>query len=110
MGTSVGQILCTQFWKEQYRPRDIVPWAITLASHFATMPLTLALRYMFAHENRRRDVLRDEAEHTGVGREKFESWAYVEVEGPDGGLVRRKVDKAFLDLTDKENLAFRYVL
>ena len=78
------------------------------------MPLTLALRYMFARENRRRDALRAEAERTGVDREKFESWAYVEVEGADadadGGVVRRKVDKAFLDLTDKENLAFRYIL
>lgn len=74
------------------------------------MPCTLALRYLFARENQRRDALRAEAERTGDGQEKFQSWAYVEIQGKDGAVSKRKVDKAFLDMTDKENLAFRYVL
>ena len=35
---------------------------------------------------------------------------HVETRGKDGELIRSRVDKMFLDLTDRENLAFRYVL
>lgn len=58
--------------------------------------------------------MREESERTGEGKERFESWMEVEVEKRDekGSVktVREKVDKNFLDLTDGENLAFRYVL
>lgn len=30
VGYCIGQMLCTQFWKTQYRPRNIVPWSIQL--------------------------------------------------------------------------------
>lgn len=32
VGYALGQILCTQFWKQQYRPLDSVPWGIALVS------------------------------------------------------------------------------
>ena len=69
----------------------------------------IATRQILDAENKRRDRLKAEAERTGVGKEKFEDWAIVEVE-KDGKIVKEKVDKSFLDLTDGENLAFRYVL
>ena len=36
--------------------------------------------------------------------------AYVAEVGPDGKTVERRVDRAFLDLTDVQNREFRYVL
>jgi hypothetical protein len=29
-----GQILCTQFWKQRYKPRNYVPWSINLVRPF----------------------------------------------------------------------------
>ena len=78
-------------------------------SHILCSILVIATRQILDAENKRRDRLKAEAEKTGIGREKFEDWAIVEVE-KDGKIVKEKVDKSFLDLTDKENLAFRYVL
>lgn len=85
-----------------------------LMSHLMAIIIALALRFLLSRENKRRDAMREESEKTGEGRERFESWMEVEVEKKDekGGVrtVREKVDKNFLDLTDGENLAFRYVL
>lgn len=78
-------------------------------SHLAAILLTLILRYQLAAENHRRDMLKAEAERTGVGAEDFEDFQVVEIM-KDGKVIRERVDKTFLDLTDRENLAFRYVL
>lgn len=78
-------------------------------SHLVCIILTLLLRFHLSSENKKREEMKRESERTGVGKDKFEDWAIIEVER-DGGSVKEKVDKAFLDLTDKENLAFRYVL
>ncbi|KAI5118501.1 hypothetical protein M0805_004001 [Coniferiporia weirii] len=110
IGTSLGQVLCTQFWREEYRPRNLVPWGITLMSHLATIPCTLTLRWLLGRENARREQLRAIAERTGVGKEDFEGFAYVDIRDAEGRPINTRVEKTFLDLTDKENLAFRYVL
>jgi hypothetical protein len=70
----------------------------------------LAIRYVLDAENKRRDALQAEAEATGKGLEHFQEHAYLETTDENGNIVKRRVDKAFLDMTDKENLAFRYVL
>ena len=70
----------------------------------------LAIRYVLSTENKRREALQAEAEATGKGFERFENFAYLETTDEKGNVVKTKVDKAFLDMTDKENLAFRYVL
>ena len=44
-----------------------------------------------------------------MGAEDFEDFQVVEIM-KDGKVIRERVDKTFLDLTDRENLAFRYVL
>ncbi len=55
--------------------------------------------------------MREDARRSGVGVGRFEEWAWVEtVDGDHGSVRRRKVDKTYLDLTDGENLSFRYVL
>lgn len=30
MGWALGQLVCTQYWKNQYAPRFLVPWGICL--------------------------------------------------------------------------------
>ena len=106
---ALGQICATQFWKDKYKPTNRVPFGLVLMSHILCSILVIATRQILDAENKRRDRLKAEAEKTGIGRDKFEDWAIVEVE-KDGKIVKEKVDKSFLDLTDKENLAFRYVL
>ena len=51
-----------------------------------------------------------EAEASGKGAERFENFAYLETTDEKGSVTKTKIDKAFLDMTDKENLAFRYCL
>lgn len=110
VGYSLGQILCTQFWKVQYRPRNLVPWGITLMSYLCVIIFTLALRYHFVQENKRRDALRKQAEETGIGLAQFDEFAWLETKDEEGKIMRIRVEKSLLDLTDKENLAYRYVL
>ena len=40
VGYCVGQMLCTQFWKEKYRPRNIVPWWIQMVRFSISQPST----------------------------------------------------------------------
>ena len=65
------------------------------------MLLILLLRFMLAAENRRRDAEKTEDSHDAV---------YIAQELPDGSKSEKKVDRAFLDLTDIQNREFRYVL
>ncbi|EJD36466.1 MFS general substrate transporter [Auricularia subglabra TFB-10046 SS5] len=98
IGYAVGQILCTQFWRVRYRPRNLVPWGLCLASYAGDFILILAIRTLFDRENKRRDALQRE-------RREEEEFGWVEVNGE-----RKRVHKSLLDLTDCENLSFRYVL
>lgn len=104
-----GQILCTQFWKQQYKPRNYVPWGITLASYAGDWVILLALRYYLQRENARRDRALAASGLEGAGNEKAvahqEVFGYVEKVGPDGVVVRQKVEKALLDLTVSINVS-----
>ncbi|KAB5593649.1 MFS general substrate transporter [Ceratobasidium theobromae] len=102
IGYSLGQVLCTQFWKEKYKPRNYVPWSICLASYVGDFLIILAIRYVLDTENKRRDALQASSAHDEYG--------YVEKADSDGQIIRQKVDKAMLDLTDRQNLSFRYAL
>jgi len=117
IGYALGQVLCTQFWRQQYRPRNLVPWGICLASYVGDFILLFALRTLLSRENARRDALQ------GISKEDAErrmaahnvngdddEYGIVEVQDENGNLVKRKVEKSLLDLTDKQNLSFRYVL
>jgi hypothetical protein len=72
--------------------------------------LTVLLYLILRAENKRRDALKAEALSTGKGLDKFEDYAYLETTDEHGNMIKTRVEKAFLDMTDKENLAFRYVL
>ncbi|KAH7339979.1 MFS general substrate transporter [Rhizoctonia solani] len=81
----VGNLLGPQMWQEKYKPRNRVPWAIITA----------------CYENKKRDA-EPKTDETND--------AYIEEVLEDGTRVERRIDKAFLDLTDIENRKFRYVL
>lgn len=71
---------------------------------------------MFVNENLRRDALQSQAistPHRDVegGEKEGNEYGWVTVVDENGVRSRKeRVEKAFLDLTDKENLNFRYPL
>jgi len=106
VGYSLGQILATQFWQQQYRPRDVVPWAITLTSYALDIVMVFGIRLYLQRENRRRDALLE------ASGKPYDTFGYIEVPDPtdETKTIKQKVDINLLDLTDWENPAFRYVL
>jgi MFS family permease len=100
IGYSLGQILSPQFWHDNYKPRNYVPWGINLATYVVDICILLALRSYLARENARRDALDLPDDEYG----------YVETTDENGRTVQLKVEKALLDFTDQENLSFRYPL
>ncbi|KAI0137045.1 MFS general substrate transporter [Xylariales sp. AK1849] len=102
VGYSLGQALCTLFWRAQYKPRNYVPYGIILASYVGDFVLLLAIRYVLNKENRRRDALE--------ASQALEGYGYVERMGSDGQVIQQKVGKGMLDMTDRQNLSFRYAL
>ncbi|KAJ7871731.1 MFS general substrate transporter [Mycena leptocephala] len=87
----------------QYKPHNHVPWTVIGICYACCMVLVLAIRFLLIAENKRRD-----AEPTRDG-----GYDDVYVERPAGGgsgrMEKVKVDKEFLDLTDRQNRDFRYV-
>jgi ACS family allantoate permease-like MFS transporter len=122
VGYSVGQIASPQPWKEKYRPRNAVPWTVLMVSWFFQCALIISFHLYLRRQNRIRDarVAALRAAHppgderAGVNvhpdLEPFEEYGWVDVPVPGGGTKRERVEKRFLDLTDHENLSFRYVL
>lgn len=58
-------------------------------------------RYILKKENEKRDREGPDMTYDDV---------WVKVADSDGKIIEKKVDKAFLDLTDRQNRDFRYVL
>ncbi|KAJ7851188.1 MFS general substrate transporter [Mycena leptocephala] len=87
----------------QYKPRNHVPWTVIGICYACCMVLVLAIRFLLIAENKRRD-----AEPT---RDGGYDDVYVERPAGDGSgrMEKVKVDKEFLDLTDRQNRDFRYV-
>lgn len=68
---------------------------------FACLLLLLLLRFMLASENQRRETEQRDERHDVI---------YIAQELPDGTRLEKRVDRAFLDLTDIQNRDFRYAL
>jgi len=104
VGYGLGNILSPQLFQPQYKPRYYVPWGVILgvASVFPAI-LILYIRYYLDKENKRRDAL------VASGKE-IQGTGVVESTDGEGHLVDHVVDNNQLDLTDRENLTFRYVL
>ncbi|KAK6988613.1 MFS general substrate transporter [Favolaschia claudopus] len=105
IGYALGQALCTQFWKEKYEPKFVVPWTICLSTYAADIAIATTLWFLLRAENQRRDKL---AKEEGSGA--ADDFVFLDIVDEGGRPVRQRVEKGFLDLTDRQNLAFRYVL
>ena len=77
---------------------SLLPWA----SYFGDFALLFAIRYVLNRENKRRDALQTHQAH--------EEYGYLEKVESEGQVVRQKINKGMLDMTDRQNLAFRYAL
>ncbi|KAG0694901.1 MFS general substrate transporter [Suillus ampliporus] len=97
IGNAAGPFM----WKTQYKPRNHVPWAVIGACYVVCPILLLVIRAVLVRENRIRD-----SEPVDDSEEEY----VIERMTEDGKRVEVKVEKEFLDLTDRQNRDFRYVL
>ncbi|KJA18418.1 hypothetical protein HYPSUDRAFT_218219 [Hypholoma sublateritium FD-334 SS-4] len=98
---AVGNIAGPFMWKKQYQPRNHIPWIIISVCTVTSASLILLLRYLLSAENKRRNAEQRDDTYDDV---------YIKEQLPDGTIVDKHVDKAFLDLTDIQNRDFRYDL
>ncbi|KAK8146310.1 hypothetical protein G3M48_003258 [Beauveria asiatica] len=99
----LGNIISPQLFRPQWKPRYRPTWIILLVVA-AIVPaiIVLTLRIYLDGENKRRDRLevQNHIEDNGI----------IETVNVDGTMERQVVDSNQLDLTDRQNLKFRYVL
>ncbi|KAI0261757.1 MFS general substrate transporter [Gloeopeniophorella convolvens] len=88
-------------WREKYSPRFHVPWIIVAVCFVTCIGLLFIIRLLLAHDNKRRDSEAPDDTYDDV---------YIVNIMDDGRRVEAKVPKDFLDLTDRQNRDFRYVL
>ncbi|CAE6511582.1 unnamed protein product [Rhizoctonia solani] len=79
----VGNLIGPHMWQEKYKPRNRIPWFIIGMCYSCCIVLLLVIRRRLERENRRRDLLAEEADNSVL---------------------------AEMDLTDIQNQKFRYVL
>ncbi|KAI6113439.1 MFS general substrate transporter [Pisolithus croceorrhizus] len=96
----IGNIVGPLLWQAQYKPRYHVPWAVIAVCYCVCPMILLVIRALLNRENRRRD---------SEPSNEVEEY-YIEKVTEDGKRIEVKVDKEFLDLTDRQNRDFRYVL
>lgn len=80
IGNAVGPFV----WKEQYQPRNHVPWTVLTVCSFVSGILILLLRFMLAAENKRREAEPYDDTYDEV---------YIVVSDADGNATEKKVDK-----------------
>ncbi|TFY75242.1 hypothetical protein EWM64_g8770 [Hericium alpestre] len=97
----VGNAAAPFMWQQKYKPRNHVPWIIIGVSYIVCMALLFIIRVRLDRENKRRDAEPADETYDDV---------YVLRRTDDGVEEELKVAKEFLDLTDKQNRDFRYVL
>ncbi|KAI0053852.1 MFS general substrate transporter [Auriscalpium vulgare] len=101
IGYGIGNAAGPFMWKARYQPRNHVPWGIIAGASFCSILILLAIRTYLARENTRRDQ---------ETRDELYDNVRIAHAGADGKVVEKLVDREFLDLTDRENREFRYVL
>ncbi|KAI0284710.1 MFS general substrate transporter [Russula aff. rugulosa BPL654] len=100
-GYCIGNAAGPFMWKKKYKPRNHVPWIIIGICFLLCMVLMFSIRVLLARENKRRDAEPPDDSYDEV---------YVVRIDEEGNRVEVKVSKEFLDLTDRQNRDFRYVL
>ncbi|KAI0063439.1 MFS general substrate transporter [Artomyces pyxidatus] len=101
IGYALGNAVGPFMWKAQYQPRNHVPWGIIAGASVISGALLFVARVYLARENAARQLEQRDSTFDDV---------YITREDADGKSVRRHVDKEFLDLTDKQNREYRYLL
>ncbi|KAF9653218.1 MFS general substrate transporter [Thelephora ganbajun] len=97
----IGNSVAPFMWQAKYRPRNYVPWGIIAGCFFVCGTIPPVLRWVLARENALRDREKHDSTYDNI---------YVEHTTPEGKKIEVKVPKEFLDLTDRQNRDFRYVL
>jgi len=99
-GYAIGNAAGPFMWKKRYQTRNHVPWAVISSCIGGCVVLILLLRWVLKRENTRRDAEQRDDSYDDV---------YITQRLSDGTTVEKRVDRAFLDLTDIQNRDFRYV-
>lgn len=103
VGYGLGNILSPQLFQPQYKPRYLTTWWVILwVACVFPMFLVLYIRWYLQRENKRRDLLSADQSEDDLG-------VVIEID-ENGQKVERTVSDNQLDLTDRQNLNFRYVL
>ncbi|KAN0107667.1 major facilitator superfamily [Russula decolorans] len=97
IGNAAGPFM----WKAEYKPRNHVPWIIIGVCFVSCMILLFSIRVLLERENKRRDTEPRDDSYDDV---------YVTRIDEKGNRVEVRVSREFLDLTDRQNRDFRYVL
>ncbi|KAI0261761.1 MFS general substrate transporter [Gloeopeniophorella convolvens] len=97
IGNAAGPFM----WRTKYKPRFHIPWIIIAVCFATCIGLLFIIRLLLARENKRRDGETPDDTYDDV---------YIVKIMDDGQHVEAKVPKGFLDLTDRQNRDFRYVL
>jgi hypothetical protein len=97
IGNAAGPFM----WRAEYKPRNHVPWIIIALCFVSCMVLLFSIRVLLERENKRRDAEPRDDSYDDVYVARFDE---------KGNRVEVKVSKEFLDLTDRQNRDFRYVL
>ncbi|KAI0289618.1 MFS general substrate transporter [Russula brevipes] len=97
----VGNAAGPFMWRAKYKPRNHVPWITIGICYVLCMILLFIIRVLLARENKRRDAEPPD--------DSFDNVYVVRID-EDGNRSEVKVSKEFLDLTDRQNRDFRYVL
>ncbi|KAL1405623.1 hypothetical protein Q8F55_009262 [Vanrija albida] len=95
IGYCLGNLLAPQMWEARYAPRYYVPWGVILGSYVVASAFMVGIGLALRKENNRRDAL------AAAGELPVQK--YYDENG-------NEVDPTFLDLTDRQNLAYRYPL
>ena len=78
-----------------------VPWTVIAICYTLSAALLLFQRYILNKENKKRDREPQDLTYDDV---------WVKLTNENGEVIEKKVDKTFLDLTDRQNRDFRYAL
>lgn len=106
LGYSVSNLIAPQIWVPRDAPRYYGAWIAQIVVSWVGTPVILfVIRYILVKRNAERKAWA--ASLTDDERRRLE-FGEVERRDADGGLTRREVPIAMLDLTDLENRFFIY--
>jgi len=100
-GYCIGNAAGPFMWQAKYKPRNHIPWIIIGVCDIACVCLLFTIRVLLSRENKRRDAEPLNDAYDNVFLTKIDQ---------NGNRVEMRVSKEFLDLTDRQNRDFRYVL